>query len=135
MSHATLTLTVVCSLLVGAVVPVSGLAAVPAASASAATPNPRPVSALDGGAARAQTEDASGSFGQDNLTVTRGNEVTISVSHSGSGNLTIGGAEYGFNVTVELGGDSFTLEAGASTVPEYVGIFAMARGHAEIAKQ
>jgi DNA primase small subunit len=38
-------------------------------------------------------------------------------------------------VTVELDGDSFTLEAGASTVPEPVGIFAMARGHAEIAKQ
>ncbi|WP_323675834.1 DNA primase small subunit PriS [Halorubellus sp. PRR65] len=38
-------------------------------------------------------------------------------------------------VEVELGGDTFTLEAGASTVPEYVGVFAMARGHAEIAKQ
>ncbi|MFC6952811.1 DNA primase small subunit PriS [Halorubellus litoreus] len=38
-------------------------------------------------------------------------------------------------VTVELGDDTFTLEAGAATVPEYVGVFAMARGHAEIAKQ
>jgi DNA primase small subunit len=32
---------------------------------------------------------------------------------------------------VELGGDTFRLPAGAVTVPEYVGIFAMARGHAE----
>lgn len=121
MSHATLTLTIVCSLLVGAVVPVSGLAVVPAASASASAPDPRPVSALDGSAARAQTEDASGSFGQENLTVVRGNEVTISVSHSGAGNLTIGGAEYGFNVTVELGGSGSTevvLDTRATTASD-----------------
>jgi len=31
---------------------------------------------------------------------------------------------------IELGGDTFRLEAGAQSVPEYVGIFAMARGHA-----
>ncbi|MDG5774946.1 DNA primase small subunit PriS [Haloarculaceae archaeon H-GB1-1] len=33
--------------------------------------------------------------------------------------------------TVELLGDSFTLEAGVVSVPEYVGVFLMARGQAE----
>jgi DNA primase small subunit len=33
--------------------------------------------------------------------------------------------------TVELRGDSFTLPEGAQSVPEYVGVFCMARGHAE----
>lgn len=33
--------------------------------------------------------------------------------------------------TVELGGDSFTLEEGVRTVPEYVGVFLMTRGRAE----
>ena len=33
--------------------------------------------------------------------------------------------------TVELAGDSFTLEEGVHTVPEYVGVFLMARGRAE----
>ncbi|MXR50559.1 DNA primase small subunit PriS [Halovenus sp. WSH3] len=33
--------------------------------------------------------------------------------------------------TVELGGDSFTLEEGVHTVPEYVGVFLMTRGRAE----
>lgn len=33
--------------------------------------------------------------------------------------------------TVELAGDSFTLEEGVCTVPEYVGVFLMARGQAE----
>jgi len=31
---------------------------------------------------------------------------------------------------VELGGETFRLEPGVHTVPEYVGVFAMARGHA-----
>ncbi len=115
MSHATLPLTIVCCLLVGAVAPVSGLAAVPAA------PAPASVATIDAGPARAQTEEASGSFGRDNLTVTRGNEVTISVSHSGPANLTIGGAEYGFNVTVQLGGSGSTevvLDTRATTAAD-----------------
>ena len=33
--------------------------------------------------------------------------------------------------TVELAGDSFTLEEGVHTVPEYVGVFLMTRGRAE----
>ncbi|WP_336327983.1 DNA primase small subunit PriS [Halovenus sp. HT40] len=33
--------------------------------------------------------------------------------------------------TVELAGDSFTLEEGVHTVPEYAGVFLMARGRAE----
>ncbi|NHN41037.1 DNA primase small subunit PriS [Halorubellus sp. JP-L1] len=37
--------------------------------------------------------------------------------------------------TVELLGDTFRLEAGAQSVPEYVGIFAMARGRAEKARE
>ena len=37
--------------------------------------------------------------------------------------------------TVELGGDSFTLEEGVHTVPEHLGIFLMARGHAEKGKE
>lgn len=32
--------------------------------------------------------------------------------------------------TVELGGESFRLSEGVSSVPEYVGVFAMTRGHA-----
>jgi len=36
---------------------------------------------------------------------------------------------------VELGGDSFRLTEGAQSVPEYVGVFAMARGHAEKARE
>jgi DNA primase small subunit len=43
-------------------------------------------------------------------------EITVEVTDSG---------------TVELGGDSFTLEEGVHTVPEYVGVFLMARGRAE----
>ncbi|MCU4799575.1 DNA primase small subunit PriS [Halobacteria archaeon HArc-gm2] len=35
------------------------------------------------------------------------------------------------DVEVELGGDTFTFQAGARSVPEHVGIFLMARGQAE----
>jgi len=37
--------------------------------------------------------------------------------------------------TVELGGDSFTLEEGVHSVPEHLGIFLMARGRAEKGKE
>ena len=37
--------------------------------------------------------------------------------------------------TFELGGDSFTLEEGVHTVPEYLGVFLMTRGHAEKGKE
>jgi len=46
----------------------------------------------------------------------RSHDITIEVTDGG---------------TVELGGDSFTLEPGIGTYPEHVGIFAMARGRAE----
>jgi DNA primase small subunit len=36
---------------------------------------------------------------------------------------------------VEIGGDSFTVSAGAEHVPEYVGVFLMARGRAEKEKE
>ncbi len=37
--------------------------------------------------------------------------------------------------TVQLGGDSFTLEEGVHSVPEYAGVFLMARGRAEKGKE
>lgn len=46
----------------------------------------------------------------------RGNEITVEVRTPG---------------TVELGGDRFTPEEGVNTVPEYLGMFLMARGRAE----
>jgi len=47
-----------------------------------------------------------------------GHEITVEVTDPGSG-------------PVELRGDSFTIEAGVESVPEYVGAFLMARGRAE----
>jgi len=112
MSHATVTLAVVAALLLSGVAPVAGLTAAGTAGSTAGALD-SPVSA--------QTEEASGSFTEGNLTVTRGNEVTIAVSHSGSGTLTIGGSEYGFNVTVDLGGSGTTevvLDTRATTASD-----------------
>ncbi|SNZ03374.1 DNA primase small subunit [Natronoarchaeum philippinense] len=39
------------------------------------------------------------------------------------------------SATISLGGDSFTIEPGAQTVPEHVGVYLMARGHAEKEKE
>jgi DNA primase small subunit len=50
----------------------------------------------------------------------RGHEIAIEVTDGG---------------TVELDGDSFTLEEGICTVPEHLGIFLMARGRAEKGKE
>ncbi|WP_424004286.1 DNA primase small subunit PriS [Haloarcula salina] len=50
----------------------------------------------------------------------RGHEITVEVTDGGP---------------VELGGDSFTLEAGNHSVPEHVGVFLMARGRAEKGKE
>jgi DNA primase small subunit len=44
-----------------------------------------------------------------------GNEIAVSVDEPGA---------------VDLGGETFRLEPGVQSVPEYVGVFAMARGHA-----
>ncbi|ADQ67971.1 hypothetical protein C499_16382 [Halogeometricum borinquense DSM 11551] len=53
----------------------------------------------------AQTDDsASGSFGSGDITVTRGDEVTFTVSHSGPANVTIGGPNNGLNLRIHLGG-------------------------------
>lgn len=64
-------------------------------------------------AAAADPDDESASFGEGYLTVTRGDSVDISVSHSTNANLTIGTDSDGFNVTVPLGGsgtDTVTLD-------------------------
>ena len=50
----------------------------------------------------------------------RGHDITIEVTDGG---------------TVELDADSFTLEEGVHTVPEYLGVFLMARGRAEKGKE
>ncbi|MFC6865446.1 DNA primase small subunit PriS [Halomicroarcula sp. GCM10025817] len=50
----------------------------------------------------------------------RGHEITVDVVDPG---------------LAELGGDSFTVEAGIQSVPEHVGIFLMARGRAEKGKE
>lgn len=49
-----------------------------------------------------------------------GNDITISVTEES---------------VVELRGETFRLSAGLNTVPEYVGVFAMARGRAEKARE
>jgi DNA primase small subunit len=49
-----------------------------------------------------------------------GHDIAVDVTDSG---------------TVELGGDSFTLEEGVHSVPEYVGVFLMTRGRAEKGKE
>ncbi|WP_276272091.1 DNA primase small subunit PriS [Haloarcula litorea] len=46
----------------------------------------------------------------------RGHEITVDVTDPG---------------LVEVGGDSFTVEGGVQSVPEYAGVFLMARGRAE----
>jgi DNA primase small subunit len=46
----------------------------------------------------------------------RGHEIAVEITEPG---------------VVELGGDRFTLEEGVHTVPEYLGVFLMARGRAE----
>ncbi|MFC7072031.1 DNA primase small subunit PriS [Halovenus rubra] len=50
----------------------------------------------------------------------RGHDIAIDVTDGG---------------VIELGGDSFTLEEGVHSVPEYVGTFLMARGRAEKGKE
>lgn len=64
-------------------------------------------------AVAADPNDESASFGDGYVTVTRGDSVDISVSHSTNANLTIGGPSDGFEVRVPLGGsgsDTVTLE-------------------------
>jgi DNA primase small subunit (EC 2.7.7.-) len=50
----------------------------------------------------------------------RGHDIAVEVTDGG---------------TVQLGGDSFTLTEGESTVPEYLGVFLMTRGRAEKGKE
>ncbi|RDI71176.1 DUF7282 domain-containing protein [Halopelagius longus] len=62
--------------------------------------------------------DASGSFPDGNVTVTRGDRVTFSVSHSAPANVTIGGPDYGYHLRVRLGGsgtDEITIDTYATT--------------------
>jgi hypothetical protein len=56
------------------------------------------------GVATASTPE-SASLGERTVTVTRGEIAEITVSHSASANLTIGGQDKGFEVVVPLGGD------------------------------
>ncbi|WP_156105761.1 DUF7282 domain-containing protein [Halobellus rufus] len=62
-------------------------------------------SVKSGGSARSNIQDASGSIDENGLTVTRGDDTTISISHSETATLVIGGDDYGFNTTVKLNGD------------------------------
>jgi|AntRauMinimDraft_4_1070384.scaffolds.fasta_scaffold01617_4 hypothetical protein len=64
-------------------------------------------------AVAADPNDESASFDDGYVTVTRGDSVDISVSHSTEANLTIGGQSDGFEVRVPLGGsgtDTVTLD-------------------------
>jgi hypothetical protein len=91
------------SLLGGGVTPVS-------AHGGSTADRVRPAADLGAGGdagVYAQTDDASASF-SGNLTVTRGDEVTITVSHSDAANVTIGSDDNGFNVTVSVGGGGST---------------------------
>ncbi|EMA02233.1 hypothetical protein E6P09_06885 [Haloferax mediterranei ATCC 33500] len=53
-------------------------------------------------------DEPTASFGEDVTTVTRGDVVEIRVSHSQPGTLHIGGDDYGYHLTVELGGSGTT---------------------------
>jgi hypothetical protein len=55
----------------------------------------------------AQADDASASV-PENVTVTRGDEATITVSHSDAADLTVGSDDNGFNLSVGLGGSGTT---------------------------
>lgn len=55
-----------------------------------------------------QADDSSASIKTDNLSVTRGDEITFTISHSDSAVVRIGGDDYGFNVTVKTGGSGST---------------------------
>ncbi|WP_144901682.1 BGTF surface domain-containing protein [Halobellus captivus] len=114
MPHAPtpLVLAIAISLLLGSATPVSGLGidadreqrvqavgdapSHVSAEAAATSETANPI--------RRQVDDDSGSFPDGNVSVTRGDEVTIAVSHSAAATVTIGGPEYGFHVTVNLGG-------------------------------
>ncbi|WP_396610373.1 hypothetical protein ACH9L7_08930 [Haloferax sp. S1W] len=56
----------------------------------------------------AAAEEPSASFENDVTTVTRGDEVEITVSHSESGTLHIGGDDYGYHLMVNLSGSGTT---------------------------
>lgn len=98
-----LALIVVLSSLTGGATSVAGDRVEPADEATGADATDT-VAALGDGRPFSDVQDASASISEDDLTVTRGDEVTIAVSHSDAATLTIGGDDYGFNVTVELGG-------------------------------
>jgi hypothetical protein len=106
MSYAPLLLAVAVTLsLLGGVTPVS-------AHSGSASDRAGPTADLGavesvGTGAYAQTDDASASV-PENVTVTRGDEATIAVSHSAAANLTIGSDDNGFKVSVGLGGSGST---------------------------
>ncbi|WP_049985791.1 DUF7282 domain-containing protein [Halobellus rufus] len=122
-----LVLVLALSLLVGSATPVSGVAPAPDREQPAAdlgdvspVPATSELGAVDTDS-RQQVDDASGAFPDGNVSVTRGDEVTIAVSHSESANVTIGGPEFGFHVTVELGGggtDEIVLDTRRTTASD-----------------
>ncbi|MFB6092595.1 MAG: BGTF surface domain-containing protein [Haloquadratum sp.] len=123
--HTLTTLAAVFSLVCGGAVPVAGLGAASsgaeAEAGAGAAPPTATAGALGGAGTVAQADDASASFTPGNVTVVRGNEVTITVSHSATANVTIGGPEYGFHVTVTLGGggtDEIVLDTRATTAAD-----------------
>ncbi|SFR38225.1 DUF7282 domain-containing protein [Halogeometricum limi] len=71
--------------------------------------------------ARTLQTEASGSFGSDNVNVTRGDEVRFTVSHSGPANVTIGGPDYGYHLRIALGGsgtDEIVIDTYATTAAD-----------------
>ncbi|WP_336022223.1 DUF7282 domain-containing protein [Halobellus salinisoli] len=126
MPHAptSLVLVLALSLLLGTATPVSGVAVAPDRERPAAVlDDASPPASISGPGTAGigvshQVDDASGSFPEGNVSVTRGDEVTITVSHSDAATVTIGGPEYGFHVTVDLGGsgtDEIVIDTRSTT--------------------
>ncbi|ELZ27258.1 hypothetical protein C474_17969 [Halogeometricum pallidum JCM 14848] len=97
------------------------LVAVAAAPALALPPDERTRSvAVDADASAVLAAETAASVGGD-LTVTRGDEVTFTVSHSGPANVTVGEPGSGFHLVVSLGGsgtDEVTIDTFATTAAD-----------------
>ncbi|MFD1597547.1 DUF7282 domain-containing protein [Halobellus rarus] len=98
-----LTLVVVLSVLTSGVTSAAGDRVEPASPETDADTRAT-VAAIGDSQAYSDVDEGDASISGGDITVTRGDEVTITVSHSDPATLTIGGEDYGFNVTVDLGG-------------------------------
>ncbi|MDS0293504.1 DUF7282 domain-containing protein [Halogeometricum luteum] len=98
------------------------LVAAAVAPALALPPDERTRSvAVDADASPVFAADAASASVDGDLTVTRGDEVTFTVSHSGPANVTIGEPGSGFHLVVALGGsgtDEVTIDTYASTAAD-----------------